>query len=115
MGLARSTPREEGRREEHTRPALLQELGALRYQPTLWSLQYEVMETSPEFNISNLFWDTEYCISVEPSVASRHSGTTRTDEQCVTIGHRDSECWGAREGGPSCVGHGSSSASWPSC
>ncbi|XP_061334151.1 interleukin-10 receptor subunit alpha isoform X1 [Pezoporus flaviventris] len=50
---------------------------------------YEVMETSPEFNISNLFWDTEYCISVEPSVASRHSGTARTDEQCVTIGHRD--------------------------
>uniref|UniRef100_A0A8V5GVH1 Uncharacterized protein n=1 Tax=Melopsittacus undulatus TaxID=13146 RepID=A0A8V5GVH1_MELUD len=55
---------------------------------------YEVMETSPEFNISNLFWDTEYCISVEPIVASRHSGTARTDEQCVTIGHRDSECWG---------------------
>ncbi|XP_033925537.1 interleukin-10 receptor subunit alpha isoform X2 [Melopsittacus undulatus] len=76
---------------------------------------YEVMETSPEFNISNLFWDTEYCISVEPIVASRHSGTARTDEQCVTIGHRDSECWGAREGGPSSVGHGSSSAFWPSC
>ncbi|KAM8989449.1 LOW QUALITY PROTEIN: interleukin-10 receptor subunit alpha [Ara ararauna] len=50
---------------------------------------YEVIETSPAFNISNLFWDTEYCISVEPSVASRHTGATRTDEQCVTIGQRD--------------------------
>uniref|UniRef100_A0A672V8X3 Interleukin 10 receptor subunit alpha n=1 Tax=Strigops habroptila TaxID=2489341 RepID=A0A672V8X3_STRHB len=50
---------------------------------------YEVMETAPEFNISNLFWDTEYCISVEPTVASRRTGTTRTDEQCVTISQRD--------------------------
>lgn len=80
-------------------PVLLQELGALRYQPTLWSLQYEVMETAPEFNISNLFWDTEYCVSVEPRVASRCTGTTRTDEQCVTTGQRDSKCWGPREGG----------------
>ncbi|NWS62772.1 I10R1 protein, partial [Chunga burmeisteri] len=50
---------------------------------------YEVMETTPEFNISSLFWNTEYCISVEPDVASRHIRTTRTDEQCVTIGERD--------------------------
>uniref|UniRef100_A0A663E502 Interleukin 10 receptor subunit alpha n=2 Tax=Aquila chrysaetos chrysaetos TaxID=223781 RepID=A0A663E502_AQUCH len=50
---------------------------------------YEVVETTPEFNVSNLFWDTEYCISVEPDVASRHTRTTRTDEQCVTIGERD--------------------------
>ncbi|NXS71083.1 I10R1 protein, partial [Pandion haliaetus] len=50
---------------------------------------YNMVETTPEFNISNLFWDTEYCISVEPDVASRRTRTTRTDEQCVTIGERD--------------------------
>ncbi|NXG87422.1 I10R1 protein, partial [Stercorarius parasiticus] len=50
---------------------------------------YEVVETVPAFNISNLFWDTEYCISVEPDVASRCIHATRTDEQCVTIGERD--------------------------
>ncbi|NXT91406.1 I10R1 protein, partial [Anhinga rufa] len=50
---------------------------------------YEVEEKAPEFNISNLFWDTEYCISVEPDVASRHIRTTRTDEQCVTISKRN--------------------------
>ncbi|NWU52753.1 I10R1 protein, partial [Dromas ardeola] len=50
---------------------------------------YEVVETVPEFNISNLFWHTEYCISVEPVVASRCIHATRTDEQCVTIGERD--------------------------
>ncbi|NXT58509.1 I10R1 protein, partial [Pluvianellus socialis] len=50
---------------------------------------YELVKTTPEFNISNLFWDTEYCISVEPSVASRHIRAVRTDEQCVTIGKRD--------------------------
>ncbi|KAM9255778.1 interleukin-10 receptor subunit alpha [Cariama cristata] len=50
---------------------------------------YEVMETAPEFNISSLFWNTEYCISVEPDVASRRIRTTRTEEQCVTIGERD--------------------------
>ncbi|KAM6043443.1 interleukin-10 receptor subunit alpha [Chlamydotis macqueenii] len=50
---------------------------------------YEVVETTPEFNISNLFWETEYCISVEPNVASRRTHATRTDEQCVTIGRRD--------------------------
>ncbi|KAM6370458.1 interleukin-10 receptor subunit alpha isoform 2-T2 [Pluvialis apricaria] len=50
---------------------------------------YEVVETTPEFNISNLFWHTEYCISVEPDVASRCIRATRTDEQCVTIGSAD--------------------------
>ncbi|NXK07936.1 I10R1 protein, partial [Herpetotheres cachinnans] len=50
---------------------------------------YELVETTPEFNISNLFWDTEYCVSVEPDVASRHTRTTRTNEQCVTISERD--------------------------
>ncbi|XP_059685612.1 interleukin-10 receptor subunit alpha [Gavia stellata] len=50
---------------------------------------YEVAKTTPEFNISNLFWDTEYCISVEPDVASRRTHATRTTEQCVTIGERD--------------------------
>ncbi|NWH55546.1 I10R1 protein, partial [Fregata magnificens] len=50
---------------------------------------YEVVEDAQEFNISNLFWDTEYCISVEPTVASRHNRATRTAEQCVTIGERD--------------------------
>ncbi|NXR00636.1 I10R1 protein, partial [Sagittarius serpentarius] len=50
---------------------------------------YEVVETTPEFKISNLFWDTEYCISVAPDVASRRTRTTRTDEQCTTIGKRD--------------------------
>ncbi|XP_072740746.1 interleukin-10 receptor subunit alpha-like isoform X1 [Ciconia boyciana] len=50
---------------------------------------YEVVENTPEFNISNLFWNTKYCISVEPDVASRQAHTTRTDEQCVTIGERN--------------------------
>ncbi|XP_009874433.1 PREDICTED: interleukin-10 receptor subunit alpha, partial [Apaloderma vittatum] len=51
---------------------------------------YEMLETAPEFNISNLFWDTEYCVSVEPDVATRHTRTTRTEERCVTIGKRNS-------------------------
>ncbi|NXW44279.1 I10R1 protein, partial [Nyctiprogne leucopyga] len=50
---------------------------------------YEVVETTPEFSISNLFWNTEYCISVEPEVASRRTRATRTAEECVTIGQRD--------------------------
>ncbi|XP_075579468.1 interleukin-10 receptor subunit alpha [Pelecanus crispus] len=50
---------------------------------------YEKVENTPEFSISNLFWDTEYCISVEPNVASWHTHATRTAEQCVTIGKRD--------------------------
>ncbi|NXT00643.1 I10R1 protein, partial [Jacana jacana] len=49
----------------------------------------QVLQTVPEFNISNLFWDTEYCISVEPHVASRCISSIRTDEQCVTTGKRD--------------------------
>lgn len=63
------------------------------------SLQYEVWETASEFYIRNLFWNTEYCISVEPDVASRHIPAMRTAEQCVTIGHRDGKdgvgLWGA--------------------
>ncbi|NXI56071.1 I10R1 protein, partial [Chloroceryle aenea] len=62
---------------------------APRYQPTLWSLQHLILESTPEFSISSLFWNTEYCVSVEPTVASRRLRTTRTDEQCVTIGDSD--------------------------
>ncbi|OXB62374.1 hypothetical protein ASZ78_009440 [Callipepla squamata] len=55
-----------------------------------WDNQtYEVWETASEFHIHNLFWNTEYCISVEPDVVSRHIPAARTAEQCVTIGHRD--------------------------
>ncbi|KFQ35998.1 Interleukin-10 receptor subunit alpha, partial [Mesitornis unicolor] len=50
---------------------------------------YEVMKNVPEFNITNLFWDTEYCVSVEPVVSSRPSRATRTAEQCVTTAERD--------------------------
>nr|XP_005500831.2 interleukin-10 receptor subunit alpha isoform X2 [Columba livia] len=50
---------------------------------------YEVEYAAPEFNITNLFWNTEYCLSVEPRVASRPTRTVRTAEQCVTIGQRD--------------------------
>ncbi|NXN30046.1 I10R1 protein, partial [Nycticryphes semicollaris] len=49
----------------------------------------KVVETVPKFNISNLFWDTEYCISVEPDVASRSISAIRTDERCITTGKRD--------------------------
>ncbi|NWZ68051.1 I10R1 protein, partial [Acrocephalus arundinaceus] len=48
-----------------------------------------VVESSPEFTIRELFWVTEYCLSVEPSMANRPIAATRTDEQCVTTGHRD--------------------------
>ncbi|NXR31377.1 I10R1 protein, partial [Zosterops hypoxanthus] len=48
-----------------------------------------VVEKSPEFTIRELFWVTEYCLSVEPSLANRPVPTSRTDEQCVTTGHRD--------------------------
>lgn len=77
-------------------------LEALRYQPMLWSLQHIVVESTPEFNISNLFWDTEYCISVEPDVASRCIRATRTEEQCVTIGETDSKWQGNQESGEPC-------------
>ncbi|NXH29441.1 I10R1 protein, partial [Myiagra hebetior] len=48
-----------------------------------------VLEKSAEFTISGLLWVTEYCLSVEPSMANRPVPTTRTDEQCVTTGPRD--------------------------
>ncbi|NXA43377.1 I10R1 protein, partial [Eudromia elegans] len=66
---------------------------ARRYKVYIRQVQdnrtYEVLETQPEFNISNLFWDMEYCVSVEPDVASRPVRAVRTTEQCVTIGRRD--------------------------
>lgn len=68
----------------------------------LCSLQYEVMENVTEINISNLFWSTEYCISVEPNVASRHIHAIRTAEQCVSIGKGDSKWWGSRGKGVPC-------------
>ncbi|NXG76432.1 I10R1 protein, partial [Baryphthengus martii] len=49
----------------------------------------EAIESTPEFIISRLFWDMEYCVSVEPEVGSRLSRATRTDEQCVTLARRD--------------------------
>lgn len=54
-------------------------------------LQLTVVERSPEFTIRELFWLTEYCLSVEPSMANRRVPTTRSDEQCVTTGHGDSK------------------------
>ncbi|NXL77422.1 I10R1 protein, partial [Leptocoma aspasia] len=48
-----------------------------------------VVQNSTEFAISGLFWVTEYCLSVEPSMANRPVPATRTGEQCVTTGHRD--------------------------
>ncbi|NXI78580.1 I10R1 protein, partial [Rhipidura dahli] len=48
-----------------------------------------VLEKSTEFTIRDLFWVTEYCLSVEPSMAHRPVPATRTDEQCVTTGPRD--------------------------
>ncbi|NWU19380.1 I10R1 protein, partial [Dyaphorophyia castanea] len=50
---------------------------------------FRVLEKSAEFTIGDLFWVTEYCLSVEPSMANRPVPTTRTDEQCVTTGLRD--------------------------
>ncbi|NXE28608.1 I10R1 protein, partial [Ardeotis kori] len=69
--------------QKHTRQYLV----FVRRVQDNWT--HKVMKTTPEFNISNLFWETEYCISVEPDVASRRTRATRTDEQCVTIGRRD--------------------------
>ncbi|NXF94255.1 I10R1 protein, partial [Eubucco bourcierii] len=51
--------------------------------------EYKVLETAPEFNISSLLWATQYCVSVEPEVASRSLGARRTGEQCVTTGGSD--------------------------
>ncbi|NWR35703.1 I10R1 protein, partial [Tachuris rubrigastra] len=50
---------------------------------------FEVVETRAEFTLSDLLWDTEYCLSVEPSVTNRPVPATRTDEQCVTTAQRD--------------------------
>ncbi|NWS24629.1 I10R1 protein, partial [Polioptila caerulea] len=50
---------------------------------------FTVVENSTEFTIRELLWVTEYCLSVEPSLANRPVPTTATDEQCVTTGHRD--------------------------
>ncbi|NXM12167.1 I10R1 protein, partial [Ploceus nigricollis] len=48
-----------------------------------------VVKNSTEFTIRELFWLTEYCLSVEPSMANRPVLATRTEEECVTTGHRD--------------------------
>ncbi|NXA04852.1 I10R1 protein, partial [Sapayoa aenigma] len=48
------------------------------------------VKTEAEFIISNLFWGTEYCLSVEPRVTNRPVPATRTDEQCVTTDQKDS-------------------------
>ncbi|NWY68169.1 I10R1 protein, partial [Erithacus rubecula] len=48
-----------------------------------------VVKNSTEFTIGELFWVTEYCLSVEPSMINRVIPSTRSDEQCVTTGHRD--------------------------
>ncbi|XP_063273951.1 interleukin-10 receptor subunit alpha [Prinia subflava] len=50
---------------------------------------FTVVENSTEFTIRELFWVTEYCLSVEPRMANRRVPSARTDEQCVTTGHRD--------------------------
>ncbi|NXO92519.1 I10R1 protein, partial [Certhia brachydactyla] len=56
---------------------------------TLDNHTFTVVENSTEFTIRELFWVTEYCLSVEPRLAHRPVPTTATDEQCVTTGHRD--------------------------
>ncbi|NWZ85703.1 I10R1 protein, partial [Poecile atricapillus] len=50
---------------------------------------FTAVKSSPEFTLGELLWLTEYCLSVEPGMANRPVPTTRTDEQCVTTGHRD--------------------------
>ncbi|NXA65714.1 I10R1 protein, partial [Mohoua ochrocephala] len=50
---------------------------------------FRVVEKSAKFTIGDLFWVTEYCLSVEPSMANRPVPATRTDEQCVTTGRGD--------------------------
>lgn len=61
-------------------------------------LQITVVQNSTEFTIRELFWVTEYCVSVEPRMANRPVPATRSDEQCVTTGHRDSK-WHPGTGG----------------
>ncbi|NWX61754.1 I10R1 protein, partial [Promerops cafer] len=48
-----------------------------------------VVKNSTEFAVSELFWVTEYCLSVQPSMANRPVPAMRTGEQCITTGHRD--------------------------
>ncbi|NXQ49232.1 I10R1 protein, partial [Catharus fuscescens] len=48
-----------------------------------------VVKNSTEFTIRGLLWVTEYCLSVEPGLANRPVPSTRSEEQCVTTGHRD--------------------------
>nr|XP_030146797.3 interleukin-10 receptor subunit alpha isoform X2 [Taeniopygia guttata] len=48
-----------------------------------------VVENSTEFTLRELFWVTEYCLSVEPSMAHRPGPARRSGEQCVTTGRRD--------------------------
>ncbi|NXP87335.1 I10R1 protein, partial [Passerina amoena] len=48
-----------------------------------------VVKNSTEFTIRGLFWLTEYCLSVEPSLANRPIPAWRSAEQCVTTGPRD--------------------------
>ncbi|NXO79338.1 I10R1 protein, partial [Sitta europaea] len=50
-----------------------------------------VVQNSTEFTIRGLFSLTEYCLSVEPSLAHRPVPTRATQEQCVTTGHSSSE------------------------
>ncbi|XP_074415622.1 interleukin-10 receptor subunit alpha isoform X1 [Zonotrichia albicollis] len=48
-----------------------------------------VVKNSTDFTIRELFWLTEYCLSVEPSLANMPVPSMRSDEQCVTTGPRD--------------------------
>ncbi|XP_054503530.2 interleukin-10 receptor subunit alpha [Agelaius phoeniceus] len=48
-----------------------------------------VVKNSTEFTIRELFWLTEYCLSVEPSLANMPIPSRRSAEQCVTTGPRD--------------------------
>ncbi|NXF24969.1 I10R1 protein, partial [Rhodinocichla rosea] len=48
-----------------------------------------VVKNSTEFTIRELFWLTEYCLSVEPSLANTPIPSRRSAEQCVTTGPRD--------------------------
>ncbi|NXT66044.1 I10R1 protein, partial [Chaetops frenatus] len=50
---------------------------------------FTVVERSTEFSIRDLFWVTEYCLSVEPSLANRPVPSRRSEEQCVTTAPRD--------------------------
>ncbi|NWV79717.1 I10R1 protein, partial [Dasyornis broadbenti] len=47
-----------------------------------------VVESSTEFSVRELLWLTEYCLSVQPSLANRPVPATRTHERCATTGHQ---------------------------